>query len=47
VAGLRSVTPQFVGTDEETANKITECDRKPAKHRAALDAGGNPATAAA
>jgi site-specific DNA recombinase len=33
-------------TAEETAHRITECDRKLAQYRAALDAGASPATVA-
>ena len=34
-------------TEDNTAGKIAECDRKLAQYRAALDAGGNSATVAA
>lgn len=40
-------TAAHAGDNEETARKITECDRKLAQYRAALDAGASPATVAA
>jgi site-specific DNA recombinase len=48
LAGARNLGTATRADDrEETARKIAECNRKLGQYRAALDAGGNPATVAA